>query len=171
MSGGRHGPFFWFFFVFWWMNECAVITNFYFVFAFAYIYMLFVRLPFHSPWYDLRGWLGVKQQLSIYLSFHYYRLIKTSVFLTNPAVLQGFMIFFWILLLIKVDILLMKYLDLISPNTTKWSLKLLMISLKWVLVPNTPRCQRTLSNNLLLRPARRHRIDRCERVPPRWPRG
>ena len=21
-----------------------------------------------SPWYDLRGWLGVKQQLSIYLS-------------------------------------------------------------------------------------------------------
>ena len=27
-----------------------------------------LSLPLLSPWYDLRGWLGVKQQLSIYLS-------------------------------------------------------------------------------------------------------
>ena len=30
--------------------------------------IVYVLITFVSPWYDLRGWLGVKQQLSIYLS-------------------------------------------------------------------------------------------------------
>ena len=31
------------------------------------LWFLFFFLSLLSPWYDLRGWLGVKQQLSIYL--------------------------------------------------------------------------------------------------------
>ena len=40
-----------------------------------FVFVCFVpNSPKHqSPWYDLRGWLGVKQQLSIYLPKHQHR--------------------------------------------------------------------------------------------------
>ena len=47
------------------------------------IFTFYVLITFESPWYDLRGWLGVKKQLSIYLLIFF----KTS---TLQANLQNF---------------------------------------------------------------------------------
>ena len=53
----------------------------------CYFWALLVCLflhPFESPWYDLRGWLGVKQQLSIY----HRNFIPLNIFVQLSVIVQ-----------------------------------------------------------------------------------
>ena len=58
----------------WCFNLVCADSNFYF-----YCYFL---ITFESPWYDLRGWLGVKSQLSIYLYLSIYLSVCLSIYLS-----------------------------------------------------------------------------------------